>query len=141
MSTIMNRIRRAFEKHLEATAGVTRIFWENTNNENLIGASHVEPNFIPLTKRPVTAGPNPLERYTGLYQILVYTPLHEGSGPSDALVDLLLSRFRPAEHLEDTVGSDTVIVRLEYSETGESYEDRGCHVTPVTIGWNSYRGT
>lgn len=134
------RIRRALEVHLENTPGIPYIFWENTSTENLIGTSHVEPNFIPLSKRAADLGPNPMERYAGIFQVLVYAPLYDGVGAAEDIAELVLDRYGPSDTLTDTVDEDVAVIRIEYSEAGEAYEDRGCHVLPLNIGWYSFRG-
>lgn len=134
------RIRRALEVRLETTAQIPYIFWENTSTENLIGNPHVEPNFIPLSKRAVDVGPNPTERYDGIFQVLIYTPVHDGVGAAEEIAGLVLDRYRPSDMIEDIEGGDVAVVRIEYSEAGEAYENRGCHVIPLNIGWYSFRG-
>jgi hypothetical protein len=134
------RIRRALEVHLENTPQIPYIFWENTSKENLIATAHVEPNFIPLRKRAVEIGPNPMERYDGIFQVIAYAPLNDGPAAVEDIAGLILDRYRPSGILIDTIGQDTAVVRIEYSEAGEAYEDRGCNALPLNIGWYSFRG-
>lgn len=137
---VYRRIRRALEKQLEGTPGMPHIFWEGTSQQDLIGTPHVEPNFIPLTRRPVTTGPSPLELLRGLYQILVYTPIYEGVGDVEDLAETIMNRFPPSGILIDVENGDQIQVRIEYSEAGESFRDRGCIVIPVDIGWFCHKG-
>jgi hypothetical protein len=134
------RIRRALEKHLENTPTIPHIFWENTSTENLIGTAHMEPNFIPLSKRPADVGVAPTERYDGLFQVIAYAPLKDGPGAAEDLAGLILDRFAPGDMLTDTVGGDVAVVRIDYSEAGGAYEERGCNALPLNIGWYSFRG-
>ena len=158
--TILNDIRACLDSHLVATTGIPSVYQDNVDFEPETGVPFLRSSFVPTLRRPATRGLNPVQRYDGIYSILICTPQGQGSGAGLDLADLLLSRFDSTTDLvyynpTDTIlleNGDTLLqennsslllgsptfVSIEYSEVGLSYLSKPYYCTPVSVAWYLY---
>lgn len=133
--TKLNDIRVALESHLAATTpALPAIAWPNVPFTPTTGVSYLRARFVPVTRRPVVAGPDPEQRHTGLFMVNIYTPEDQGAEAGADLADRLLARFNGS----DAIVTPDVIVRLEYSEAKMPLHEPPFYVIPVEISWYSY---
>lgn len=134
MSTL-NAIRVALENHLSTTTpALPAIAWGNVPFQRVEGVTYIRAEFIPATRRPVTAGPTPEQRTSGLFYLTVFAPEDKGSAPGMLLADQLLARFNGS----DSIVTEDVVVRLEYSEVRQPLHDPPFYAIPIEIGWYSH---
>ena len=87
-----------------------------------------------MLRRPVTTGPDPEQRHSGLFYVTVYTPEEKGAAEGIGLADDLLSHFNGS----DAIVTTNAIVRLEYSEAKMALHDPPFYAIPIEIGWYAY---
>ena len=134
MSTA-NAIRIALENHLNtSTPTLPAIAWDNVKFTRTEGTPYIRADFRPATRRPVAAGPNPEQRTNGLFYLTICTPENKGANAGMVLADQLLARFNGS----DAIVTDSVIVRIEYSEVKQPLHDPPFYAIPVEIGWYSH---
>jgi len=132
--SIMNDIRAVLENHLRTMSGVPPIATPNIKfdpDENIL---FVRAQFIPRSRRPDVRGPNPMQRYEGLYNLLVCSPTYVGEGAGLEAADSLLARFDATTDIT----RNGVTVRIDYAELGLSYQDTPFFCTPVVVSWYTY---
>lgn len=131
----LNAIRIALENHLATTTpALPAIAWPNVPYSPTTGTAYLRARFVPVTRRPVTTGPNPEQRHSGLFMVNVYTPEDAGANAGMVIADQILARFNGS----DAIVAPTVTVRFEYSEAKLPLHDPPFYVIPVEIGWYSY---
>jgi hypothetical protein len=99
------------------------------------GTPFIEVTFDPVVRRPVTAGPNPEQRTSGLFYMTIYTPENGGAGPGLDIADRLVARFDGSS----AILYPDVIVRIEYGEVKPSLHVPPFFAIPVEIGWYAYK--
>lgn len=132
--TTLNDIRVILESRLAGTQGLPSVAWPNVPFTPTTGTPYVRAEFIPVSRRPSVAGPNPEQRLSGLFYITIYTPEERGAAAGMTVADTLLSRFNGSESLVTTNG----IVRIEYSEVKMPLHDPPFYAIPVEVGWFSF---
>lgn len=133
--TKTNAIRIALENRLATTSpALPAIAWPNVPFKPTRGQPYLRAQFAPVTRRPVTAGPDPDQRHAGLFMVYVYTPEDQGAAAGTLLADQILARFNGSDA---EIAAD-VIVRFEYSEAKLPLHDPPFYVIPVEVGWYSY---
>lgn len=130
-----NAIRIALENHLNtSTPTLPAIAWGNVPFTRAEGTPYIRAEFIPVARRPVVAGPDPEQRTNGLFYLTIFTPENKGANAGMVLADQLLARFNGS----DAIVTDSVTVRIEYSEVKSPLHDPPFYVIPVEIGWYSH---
>lgn len=133
--TKVNDIRIALENHLAtATPALPAVAWPNVPYVPTTGTPYLRATFMPVTRRPVVAGPDPEQRHTGLFMVNIYTPEDLGANAGMVYADQILTRFNGS----DAIVAPTVIVRFEYSEAKLPLHEPPFYVIPVEISWYSY---
>jgi hypothetical protein len=134
--TATNAIRIALENHLNTTSPTLPVIaWPNVPFVPAPGTTYLRAQFVPLTRRPVTAGPNPEQRLSGQFFVTVYTPEENGADEGMLIADRLLTRFNGSS----AILTSSVSVRLAYSEVKMPLHDPPFFVIPVEIGWYAYK--
>jgi len=137
--SIYKDIRAALEKHLDDTAGLPDVAWENVDFSPTTGTAYVKPSFQPTSRRPAVRGLNPQHRIQGVFTILCYQPENIGPGASATLVDTLVDRFDSTTDISYTNASmETIQVSIEYTQQQPSYSVPPWYVTPITVAWYIY---
>lgn len=135
MTTKINEIRIALENHLATSSpALPAISWPNVPYTPTTGTPYIRARFMPVTRRPVTAGPTPEQRHTGLFMVNVYTPEDQGAAAGMGYADQIMARFNGS----DAIITADVIVRIEYSEAKLPLHEPPFYVIPVEISWYSY---
>lgn len=130
-----NAIRIALENHLNtSTPTLPAIAWGNVPFTRAEGTPYIRAEFIPVARRPVVAGPDPEQRTNGLFYLTIFTPENKGANAGMVLADQLLARFNGS----DAIVTDSVTVRIEYSEVKQPLHDPPFYAIPVEIGWYSH---
>lgn len=159
--SIYNDIRACLDSYLAETADLPAIKPANTFFEPETGVPYIRSSFIPINRRPATRGLNPVNRYDGVYSLLICTPQGSGSGLGYSIADTLLNRFQevtdivyfnPTEVIllenGDTLALENgdaillgnpTIVSLDYAEAGSSYLEPPFYCTPVNVAWYIYK--
>jgi hypothetical protein len=133
--TTLNDIRVALESHLAGLAtSMPPVAWPNVPFVPTTGTTYLRAEFIPVLRRPVTTGPDPEQRHSGLFYVTVYTPEEKGAAEGIGLADDLLSHFNGS----DAIVTTNAIVRLEYSEAKMALHDPPFYAIPIEIGWYAY---
>jgi hypothetical protein len=133
--TTLNDIRVALESHLAGLAtSMPSVAWPNVPFVPTTGTTYLRAEFIPVLRRPVTTGPDPEQRHSGLFYVTVYTPEEKGAAEGIGLADDLLSHFNGS----DAIVTTNAIVRLEYSEAKMALHDPPFYAIPIEIGWYAY---
>lgn len=133
--TNLNNIRTALENHLATTSpALPDIAWPNVPYTPTQGVSYLRATFMPVTRRPVTAGPTPEQRRTGLFMVNIYTPEDQGALAGTQIAERIEERFNGSSAI---IVSST-IVRIEYSEAKLPLHEPPFYVIPVEISWYSY---
>ena len=140
MTSKLDDIRVALENHLDTTPATpapalpSGIAWPNVPYTPTTGTAYLRARFVPVTRRPVTAGPQAEQRHSGLFVVNVYTPEDQGAAAGVTLADKLCDRFEGST----SIVAAAVNVRLEYAEAKQPLHEPPFYVIPVEIGWYSY---
>jgi hypothetical protein len=133
--TTLNDIRVALESHLAGlSTSMPDVAWPNVPYAPSPGTPFFRVEFIPVTRRPVVVGPDPEQRFSGLFYVTVFTPEDFGAAAGMAWADALMSRFNGSS----SVVTSNAVVRLEYSETKMPLHDPPFYAIPVEIGWYAF---
>lgn len=139
MASVYDGIRSALEVKLSTVPGITEIAYENVSYNPVSGTSFVQPRLIPVSRRAAVRGPNPQQRYEGVFRVFCYTP--EGDGPSaaDILANKVIEAFDATTDISFTNPSlETVYVSVDYAERSNGFVDTPWYYVTVNIGWYAY---
>jgi hypothetical protein len=137
--SVYDDIRAALETRLATTPSIPTIFYENGYHKPVTGTPHIVPRFIPTSRYPAVRGLSPQHRYQGVFQLMLKFPERQGPGPSQELVNTLITRFDSTTDLSFT-NSDpqTIYVTIDYSEQMGAYNETPWYITPLNIHWYCY---
>lgn len=130
---IVNDIRATLDTALNAVSGLPAIAFENAPFEQNAGTPHLRVSFFLTSRRPAVRGPDPQNRYQGIYQVTVAVPTDQGSGAALEYADLIMTEF---DGSSDINGTPTV--SIEYSETSGPVFSDPFYLLPVNIAWYVY---
>ena len=139
MASIHKDIRAALESHLNNTANLPTIAYENVAFTPVVGTSFLKSQYVPTSTKPAVRGLNPQLRYQGIYSITVFAP--EGAGPNEAegYINAIINSFAATTDITFTNGDgDTFKVSIDYSERQQGMIDSPWYFTPINIGWYIY---
>lgn len=139
MPSIYDDIRAALEVKLSNISGIPDIAYENVSYSPTTGTPFVQPRFIPVSRRAAVRGPNPQQRYEGVFRVFCYVP--EGNGPNaaDELANKVMDAFDATTDISFTnSGGSTVIVSVDYAERDNGFVDSPWYYVAVNIGWYIY---
>jgi len=135
MSSTYKEIRVALETHLANMPSVPDIAWQNVDYTPTTGTPFIKFQFQPTSRRPAVRGPSPQHRYQGICTFLLHYPENVGPGASQDVVDAVVDRFEATTDLTES-GTN---VSIDYVEQNTPYHSPPWFVTPVTVGWYSYK--
>jgi hypothetical protein len=127
-------IRVALESTLNSISGLPDINWENINFTPQTGQSWIRARVLPQTRQPAQRGPSPQMRYTGIYELLVYTPANQSPQEAENICEVLINNF---EATSDIV-TDDVRVSIRSAEREVGITDSPWYYVPVVINWYAY---
>jgi hypothetical protein len=130
---ILNDIRATLDTALAAVSGLPAIAFENAPFEQNAGTPHLRASLFLTSRRPATRGPDPQNRYQGIYQVVVAVPTDQGAGAAMDYADLIMTEF---DGSSDITGTPTV--SIEYSEPGGPVFSDPFYLLPVNIAWYVY---
>jgi hypothetical protein len=139
MASIYDDIRAALEVKLSNVSGIPDIAYENVSYSPTTGQSFVQPRLIPVSRRPAVRGPNPQNRYDGVFRVFCYAPEGEGPAAADDLANKVIDAFDATTDISFTNGDgDTIIVSVDYAERDNGFVDSPWYFVAVNIGWYIY---
>lgn len=138
MASIYDSIRAALEVKLANVAGIPTIAYENVSFSPTTGQSFVQPRFIPVSRRPSVRGPNPQQRYDGVFRVFCYVPEGKGPAAADDLANKVIEAFDATTDISFTSGDNTIIVSIDYAERDNGFVDTPWYYVAVNIGWYIY---
>lgn len=130
---IVNDIRATLDTALNAVSGLPAIAFENAPFEQNAGTPHLRVSFFLTSRRPAVRGPDPQNRYQGIYQVTVAVPTDQGSGAALEYADLIMTEFDGSSDIDGTP-----TVSIEYSETSGPVFSDPFYLLPVNIAWYVY---
>lgn len=131
---ILNDIRATMDTALADVVGLPPIAFENAPFEQNAGEEYLRASLFLTSRRPATRGPNPQNRYQGLYQVTIAVPQDRGTGAAFDYADLIMTEFDGSTDIEGT----DVTVSIEYSEVGAQVFDDPFYLLSVQIAWYVY---
>lgn len=139
MPSIYDDIRSALEVKLSNISGIPDIAYENVSYSPTTGIPFVQPKFVPVSRRPAVRGPNPQQRYDGVFRVFCYAP--EGNGPAvaDDLANKVIDAFDATTDISFiNASNETVFVSVDYAERDNGFTDNPWYYVTVNIGWYAY---
>ena len=130
---ILNDIRATMDTALAAVSGLPDIAFENAPFEQNAGTAHLRASLFLTSRRPATRGPDPQNRYQGIYQVVVAVPTDQGAGAAMDYADLIMTEFDGSSDIDGTP-----TVSIEYSETSGAVFSDPFYLLPVNIAWYVY---
>ena len=130
---ILNDIRATMDTALAAVSGLPDIAFENAPFEQNAGTPHLRVSLFLTSRRPATRGPDPQNRYQGIYQVVVAVPTDQGAGAAMDYADLIMTEFDGSSDIEGTP-----TVSIEYSETSGAVFSDPFYLLPVNVAWYVY---
>jgi len=118
---------------LAAVSGLPDIAFENAPFEQNAGTPHLRASLFLTSRRPATRGPDPQNRYQGIYQVVVAVPTDQGAGAAMDYADLIMTEFDGSSDIEGTP-----TVSIEYSETSGAVFSDPFYLLPVNVAWYVY---
>jgi len=138
MASIYDSIRAALEVKLSNVASIPPIAYENVSFSPTTGQAFVQPRFIPVTRRAAVRGPNPQQRYDGVFRVFCYVPEGQGPAAADDLANKVIDAFDATTDISFTSGDSTIIVSVDYAERDNGFVDSPWYYVAVNIGWYLY---
>lgn len=130
---ILNDIRATLDTALAAVSGLPDIAFENAPFEQNAGTPHLRASLFLTSRRPATRGPDPQNRYQGIYQVVVAVPTDQGAGAAMDYADLIMTEFDGSSDIDGTP-----TVSIEYSETSGAVFSDPFYLLLVNIAWYVY---
>jgi len=130
---ILHDIRATMDTALAAVSGLPDIAFENAPFEQNAGTPHLRASLFLTSRRPATRGPDPQNRYQGIYQVVVAVPTDQGAGAAMDYADLIMTEFDGSSDIDGTP-----TVSIEYSETSGAVFSDPFYLLPVNIAWYVY---
>jgi len=130
---ILNDIRATMDTALATVSGLPAIAFENAPFEQNAGTPHLRASLFLTSRRPATRGPDPQNRYQGIYQVVVAVPTDQGAGAAMDYADLIMTEFDGSSDIDGTP-----TVSIEYSETSGAVFSDPFYLLPVNIAWYVY---
>jgi hypothetical protein len=130
---ILNDIRATLDTALAAVSGLPDIAFENAPFEQNAGTPHLRASLFLTSRRPATRGPDPQNRYQGIYQVVVAVPTDQGAGAAMDYADLIMTEFDGSSDIDGTP-----TVSIEYSETSGAVFSDPFYLLPVNVAWYVY---
>ena len=139
MASIHKDIRAALESHLNGTANLPAIAFENVAFTPVVGTSFLKSQYVPTSTKPAVRGLNPQLRYQGIYAVTVFAPEGAGSNEAEGYISTIINSFAATTDITFTNGDgDTFKVSIDYSERQQGMIDSPWYFTPINIGWYIY---
>ena len=139
MASIHKDIRAALESHLNGTANLPSIAYENVAFTPTTGTSFLRSQYVPTSAKPAVRGLNPQLRYQGIYSVIVFAPEGVGPNEADGYIYTIINSFAAATDISFTNGDgDTFKVSIDYAERQQGLIDSPWYYTPINIGWYIY---
>ena len=139
MASIHKDIRAALESHLNNTANLPAIAFENVAFTPVVGTSFLKSQYVPTSAKPAVRGLNPQLRYQGIYAVTVFSPEGEGPNVAEGYINTIINSFAATTDITFTNGDgDTFKVSIDYSERQQGMIDSPWYFTPINIGWYIY---
>lgn len=138
MASIYDSIRAALEVKLSNVAGIPSIAYENVSFSPVTGQAFVQPRLIPVSRRAAVRGPNPQQRYDGVFRVFCYVPEGQGPAAADDLANKVIDAFDATTDISFTSGGNTIIVSVDYAERDNGFVDTPWYYVAVNIGWYIY---
>lgn len=134
MSAIYDDIREALDSELNGLSGLPSIFFENAPSEQSTPTAYLTTRTFFTSRRPAVRGPNPQNRYEGIYRITICVPKRSGTGQALRYAETLTTAF---DGSSDIVGSNKT-VSIDFTELATSYEEEPYWCLPVDVNWYVY---
>ena len=138
MASIYDSIRAALEVKLSNVTGIPPIAYENVSFSPTTGQAFVQPRLIPVSRRPAVRGPNPQQRYDGVFRVFCYVPEGQGPAAADDLANKVIDAFDATTDISFTSGGSTIVVSVDYAERDNGFVDSPWYYVAVNIGWYIY---
>lgn len=136
-----DKIQACLDISLNLAFPNTPIAWENTSFNTPEKSLWLRPRFMPIDRRPSAMGQVPntnvpvLQRYNGIYQVIIATPEDSGIKEANDAFNTLLSRF---EATSDLGPVSNIYVTIKQIEKMRAYSESPWYKTPVNIHWYTY---
>jgi len=133
----LSGIEDALHYRLNALGLSAPIAWPGAAFQPVVGQTYVAPSILPNRTDYAAVGSNSPRRHRGLYQVIIYSPINEGSLPAAEIADQIIEQFAGVtidkNSLRVRIGSFDGSPALPYR--GTSLDQDGWRLTPVTIPW------
>lgn len=136
-----DKIQACLDVGLITAFPTTPISWENTSFIPPEKTLWLRTRFMPTDRRPSAMGQLPgtnkpvLQRYYGIYQVIIATPEDGGLKETNDVFTTLLSQFEATSDLGPQSG---VYVTIKQIEKMRAYSESPWYKTPVNIHWYTY---
>lgn len=135
----LNNIRGALDTRLLSSNLLPYCAMPNVAYNPDPDAPFIKVSFVPVLRRPAVRGLNPMQRYDGLYTLLVCTPEKQGNGAGYEIAENLLELFEATTDISfENPPTNFTRVTIDFSEVSLSYSEPPFYCTPVTVGWYLY---
>lgn len=92
MANVFYNIQKALDQRLNSVSGIPAIAWPNTDYTPSKGTEFIRPTLIPAEASKETIYGD--DRYTGIYQVDIFTKLKNGPKDSLELADDVREHFK-----------------------------------------------
>jgi len=96
VTTLLQDIPGALAAKLQALALGYAVAWEGTGYTPVIGTAFLATKNLPSATNPISIGAAGTVRYSGIYQISVYTPTGKGVGLADSIASAIADGYSRA---------------------------------------------
>lgn len=141
-----DKILAALETRTLAVPNIPYVAFEGTNYDPTTGTPYIRTRFMPIDRRPrsigLVDGKPYLQRYRGIFQLLLNYPDGEGQGPTNQMANALCDAFDAATNISFETSTDAGIyetyVTILQTERMRGIKDGPWFKTPVNVNWYSY---
>lgn len=131
----ITELLQVFNDFLGAMPSVPPIAWENGDYKYVQGTLFLQAFHMPTSASPATLGPGGDIMRGGIFQINVNAPSGQGPMKAAAIVDAILSYFKPGTNLTSTHG---VQVKIRKVVPTGGFNDNDWYVVPISIYYTAF---
>lgn len=129
----------ALEGRVKTLVNVPDVAYENTVYVPTTGRAYIRTRFMPFDRRPASCGVGNdgkpfLQKYQGVFQLLLNYPESRGQGPTNKMVTEICDKFEAATD----INFQDMYLTIKQVERMRGVDESGWFKTPVNIHWFSY---
>ncbi len=128
-------IQAALDSHLAGLELDLPLAWENVPFTPEVGQPWLKTGFLPAPVRQAELAPDGgRNRHQGIYQVSLFYPAGQGSGPARSMAERVISGFKRGTVLS----GEGIKVHIQRAWRGPALSEPDWFQVPVSVQWFAY---